>query len=67
MKSRKSYYTTPSVCVGIGGSVGVSKMLKFLCLSFFYVMGYPVPVTGLVNNKKGIMYVHIRIASMRRF
>ena len=32
MKSRKSYGTTPGV--RIGGSVGVSKMLKFLRESF---------------------------------
>ena len=32
MKSRKSYYTTYRVGVGVG--VGVSKMLKFLHLSF---------------------------------
>ena len=30
---RKSYHTIPGVCIG-GGSSGVSKMLKFLHLSF---------------------------------
>ena len=32
----KSYYTTPSA--GVGGSVGVSKMLKYY-VKVFYVMG----------------------------
>ena len=39
-KSRKSYCTTPGVGigVGIGGSVGVSQLLKFY-VTVFYVMG----------------------------
>ena len=33
MKSRKRYYTTPGVGIGVGVG-GISKMLKFLHLSF---------------------------------
>ena len=58
MKSRKSCCTTPGVGVGIGGGGGVSKMFKFLRLSFLCdgqgavskAASYPVPVTGLFIN-----------------
>ena len=53
MKSRKSYCTTPGigvgvgVGVGVGGGVGISKMFKFLHLSFLCDGQGPVRQTFL--------------------
>ena len=38
MKSYCTYCTTPGVGIGVGGGVGISKMLKFYVKDFF-VMG----------------------------